>query len=83
MILETISKDKVYYMFRCDDRRRGDLPTDKSFSLTEVSELTNLLDKCNALKLNYDLVIQEWNEKEQTIVGDEMKIIMNNYKNSI
>lgn len=83
MILETISKNKVYYMFRCDDRRRKqlDIPTDNSFSLTEIEDLTTLLEKCNLLKLNYDLVIQRWDEVEQTIVGDEIQIVMTNYKN--
>jgi len=80
MILEQISKNKVYYMFRCDDPKRGDIPTDKSFSLTETTELGNLLAECKVKDLKYDLVVQEWDEDKASIIN-EVYIVELNYIN--
>ena len=80
--LITNKRDQVYYDFRCDDRRKGDeIPTDKSFCLSEVVEINNLLNKCNEPHLNYDLVIVEWDESEQSI-DSELYIVGNNSKNN-
>jgi len=82
-ILELISSNKVYYEFRCDDRRgvRDRIPTDRSFRLTEMDELNDLLVSCNAKHLNYDLIIQEWNSSTQS-VETEIYIVNNNHLNS-
>ena len=80
MILEQLSDNKVYYMFRCDDPKRGDIPTDKSFSLTETTELDNLLVECKVKDLKYDLVVQEWDEDKASIIN-EVYIVELNYMN--
>jgi len=82
-ILELISFNKVYYEFRCDDRRgtKDSVPTDRSFCLTEIDEMNNLLVSCNMKHLNYDLIIQEWNSSTQC-VETEIYIVNNNHLNS-
>jgi len=84
--LNKISENKnrqIYYMFCCDDEKKGlnkKIKTDESFKLTELDELNDLLKICNNLHINYDLSIDHWSEEKQELVN-QLYIIQNNYKN--
>jgi|TARA_B110000503_G_scaffold122458_1_gene187054 hypothetical protein len=81
-LFNKIVKDKAYYQFSCDDKKRPPtVATDKSFKLSEVNELNTFLEICNKLHLNYDLAIEEWIEEEQSIESS-IYLINNNHKNS-
>ena len=83
-LLKTITNKNniIFYDFRCDDKRKNKkIPTDKSFCLSDVKNVNKLLNICNNLKLNYDLVVVHWNEKEQEICK-EIYLIGNNFKNN-
>ena len=81
-VLEIITDNKIGYKFQCDDRKRQDLkvPTDDYFKLSETDKLNDLLNICNEHHLNYNLIIEEWSEKEQEITN-EIYIVANNCEN--
>ena len=80
-LFNKIVKDKVYYQLRCDDKKKPPtIQSDQWFKLSEINELNTALDICNRLHLNYDLAIEEWIEKEQSI-GSSIDLVNNNYKN--
>jgi len=86
-ILELITENKVGYKFQCDDRKRRQVdiiksvPTDTYFALSDISNLNKLLTICNKHHLNYNLILEEWNEATQEITK-EIYIIGNNELNN-
>lgn len=85
-ILDLVTENKVGYKFQCDDRRKNQdhikdpINNDKYFALSEVDKLNKLLIVCNDNHLNYNLILEHWDEKEQEIVN-EIYIVSNNCKN--
>jgi hypothetical protein len=80
--LENLTKQyEIYYIIRCDDPKRPNtiLP-DKYFELYDVYGLQNYLEICNAHKLNYDLVIEEF-DKNNEEVTENIYLINKNHLN--
>jgi hypothetical protein len=65
-------KFKVYYLFRCDDKRKpSDILPDKSFDLTEIEKVFSLKLRLDLLKINYDLVVEWFDYDKQEIISNE------------
>jgi hypothetical protein len=73
---------ETYYLIRCDDPNRPNtiLP-DKHFELDDVRGLKNYLEFCNTHKLNYDLLIEEFDTDNQEVT-DNFYLINNNHLNN-
>lgn len=73
---------EMYYIIRCDDPNRPyNILPDKHFELDDVRGLKNYLAFCNTHKLNYDLVIEEF-DKNNEEVTDNFYLINNNHLNN-
>ena len=69
------------YIFRCDDKRRPkDFRPDTYFNLWEFDKVSETVKLFESLKLNYDLVIEEFNTNDDTIEY-QIDIKNTNYKN--
>jgi hypothetical protein len=76
-----IDQFESYYMIRCDDPKRpSTILPDKHFELNNLIGLQNYLDICNANKLNYDLVIEEF-DKNNEEVTENIYLINKNHLN--
>jgi len=60
--------------------QKKDIPADAYFTLSHIAKLDILLNLCNQHHLNYNLIIEQWDEKEQEITN-EIYIVNNNWKN--
>jgi len=85
-VLDIVTDNKVGYKFQCDDRKTdmdgvvSSVPTDDYFKLSEIDKLNELLVICNEYHLNYNLILEEWSEKDQEITK-EIYIVNTNHKN--
>ena len=74
-------KTEFGYIFRCDDKKRPkEFTPDTYFNLWEFDKVSETVKKFNSLKLNYDLVLQEFNINNDTIEYD-MNIKTDNWRN--
>lgn len=60
---------RCYYKFECDDKRakENDVPVDAHFELWEIEKMGVLIDKCEELGLNYDLIFEVFDEDSNSI----------------
>jgi hypothetical protein len=71
-----------YYMIRCDDAKRpSTILPDKHFELDDLRGLQNYLEICNANKLNYDLLIEEFDKNNEEVTKN-IYLINNNHLNN-
>jgi hypothetical protein len=71
-----------YYMIRCDDSKRpSNILPDKHFELDDLIGLQNYLEICNAHKLNYDLVIEEFDKNNEEVTKNIYLINKNHLNN--
>jgi hypothetical protein len=74
-------KTAIGYIFRCDDKKRPkEFTPDTYFRLWEFDKVSETVKIFNKLKLNYDLVIQEFNIKNDVIEYD-IDIKIDNWRN--
>jgi hypothetical protein len=60
-----------YYMIRCDDPNKpSTIKPDMYFAFNDLSGLQNYLEICNAHKLNYDLVIEEFDKNNELVISN-------------
>jgi hypothetical protein len=78
---ESELKTEIGYIFRCDDKNRPkEFTPDTYFRLWEFDKVSETVKIFNKLKLNYDLVIQEFNIKNDVIEYD-INIKIDNWRN--
>jgi hypothetical protein len=79
---EAEKKIKIGYIFRCDDKNRpNEFSEDTYFELYEFDKMTETMRVFNDLKLNYDLVIEDFNCNTDTI-SYEINIKTDNWRNN-
>jgi hypothetical protein len=82
-LIESAEAEKNHqwgYLIRCDAKHRpSTIVADKYFHLWEFELLSEYLRVCELHKLDYDLVIQDFDNEEQSV--DEINIINNNCYN--
>lgn len=73
---------RIYYLFRCDDENRPEtMQTDESYSLAEHEEVMELKSQLDAKGINYDLLIERFDSKNDEVLSNDY-IVQNNYKNN-
>jgi hypothetical protein len=71
----------ISYLIRCDDKNKpSEIKPDAWFRLWEFKELSEYIQLCENHNLKYDLVIQEFDTKDDS-VSYEINIINNNHLN--
>jgi hypothetical protein len=74
-------KKYISYLIRCDDKNKpSEIKPDAWFRLWEFEELSKYIQLCENHNLKYDLVIQEFDIKDNS-VSYEINIINNNCLN--
>tara|TARA_B110000503_G_C7024374_1_gene361163 strand:+ start:391 stop:657 length:267 start_codon:yes stop_codon:yes gene_type:complete len=75
-------KTEIGYLFRCDDKQRPkEFTPDTYFRLYEFDKVSETVKLFESLKLNYDLVIQEFNVNNDDIKYD-INIKIDNWRNN-
>ena len=78
---EAEKKIKIGYIFRCDDKNiPNEFKPDTYFELHEFEKVNETVKIFNNLKLNYDLVIEDFNCNTDTI-SYEIDIKNDNWRN--
>lgn len=78
----TYDQCETYYMIRCDDPKRPyNILPDKHFELDDVRGLQNYLEFCNIHKLNYDLLIEEFDKSNEEVTKNIYLINKNHLNN--
>ena len=79
--IETETGHQVGYVIRCDDINRPNLVESHTyFHLWEYDKLVEFINLCEQNKLQYDLVIEDFNSKNDCIEC-EITLVGKNYKN--
>lgn len=74
-------KTKFGYIFRCDDKKAPkEIKPDTYFSLWEFDKVAETVKLFEDLKLNYDLVIEEFNTNND-VVECQIDIKNTNWRN--
>ena len=72
---------EIYYLFRCDDTNRpSTMKPDESYDLSEHHKVYELKQELDAKGINYDLVIERFDSKSNSILSNDY-IVDNNHKN--
>lgn len=80
--IEKETKRWYGFIVRCDDvRRPKEIDHDMSFKLWETDKLSDVLDILKSNDLNYDLVVQDFYESNDS-VESEISIVSNNHLNN-
>ena len=74
-------KTEFGYIFRCDDKKRPkEFKPDTYFRLWEFDKVSETVKLFENLKLNYDLVLEEFNINND-VIDYQMNIKNTNWKN--
>jgi hypothetical protein len=80
-IQEAELKIQFGYIFRCDDKKRPkEFSPDTYFRLWEFDKVSETVKLFEELKLNYDLVIEEFNINND-VIDYQMNIKNTNWRN--
>ena len=73
---------KFGYVIRCDDNKAPkDVETDMYFELWQIKELNIIIELCEKHNLKYDLALQSFDTKTDTI-EQEIDIVSSNSENN-
>lgn len=72
----------IYYLFRCDDKRKPEyMKNDESYPLLEYENVFKLKTELDKNCINYDLLIERFDRNTDEVLSNDY-IVSNNYKNN-